>query len=69
MLASRHTAETLRLAVDAELHHEAVEHAEEARVVEKAVLDQIVEAVGAVGRPIAMHLDHEAPLLVSNLAL
>src|SRR5262245_7745584 len=47
------------IAVDAELHHEALDHAEEARVVEKSVLDQIVEAIGALRRPVAMNLDHE----------
>jgi hypothetical protein len=52
----------LRIAMDAELHHEAGDHAEEADVVVEAVLDQIVEAVGAVRRPVAVHLDHECAL-------
>ena len=43
--------------------------AEEARVVEEAVLHQVVEAVGAVRRPVAVHLDHEHAVLVSNSAL
>src|SRR5262245_49075181 len=47
------------IAVDAKLHHETVDHAEEARVVVKTVLDQIVEAIGAARRPVAMNLDHE----------
>jgi hypothetical protein len=58
-----------RIAVDAELHHEALDHAEEARIVEVAVLDEIVEAVGAVRRPVAMHLDHEAALAGIELGL
>ena len=69
MLASRHTAEILRIAVDAELHHEALDDAEEARVVEEAVLDEIVEAVGADRRPVAMHLDDEAALARVELHL
>ena len=36
--------------------------AEEPRIVVKAVLDQIVEPVGADRRPIAMNLDDERPL-------
>src|SRR5271154_6105699 len=43
----------------AELHDEARDHAEEGRVGEEAVLDEIVEAVGAEGRPRASDLDDE----------
>ena len=69
MLASRQTLESFGIAVDAELHHEAVDHAEEAVIVEEAVLDQIEEAVGAVGRPVAMHLDDEGTLARIELHL
>ena len=51
-----------RIAMDAELHHEARDHAEEADVVVKSVLHQIVETVGAVRGPVAVHLDHEDAL-------
>jgi hypothetical protein len=51
-----------RVAVDPELDHEAVDHAEEAGVVEEAGLHEVVEAVGGVGRPVAVHLDDEVPL-------
>src|SRR4029079_19636424 len=50
----------LGIPVDAELHHEVTNHTEEACVVIEAVLDEIVEAVGAIRRPVAMHFDHEA---------
>jgi hypothetical protein len=50
------------IAVDAELRHEVGHDAEEARVVEEAVLDQIVEAVGTVRRPVATHLDDKDAL-------
>ena len=53
---------TRRIAVDAELHHEALDDAEEGDVVEVAELDQVVEAVGAERRPVAMHLDDEVAL-------
>jgi hypothetical protein len=46
--------------VDAELDHEAVDGAEEGRVVEEAELDQVVEAVRAAGGPVAMDLNDEA---------
>src|SRR4029079_15534583 len=49
----------LRIAADAELHHEARDHAKEAAVVGEAVLDEIVEAVGAVRRPVAVYFDDE----------
>src|SRR5262249_5785441 len=45
--------------IDAELHHEAGDHAEKTGAVVKAVLDEIVEPVGAFRRPGARHLDHE----------
>src|SRR5262245_9897486 len=47
------------IAVDAELHHEALDHADDARIVVNTVLDQIVEAIGAAWRPVAMNRDHE----------
>ena len=49
----------LRIAVDAELHHEAGDHPEESHVVVEAVLDEIVEAIRALRRPLAGDLDHE----------
>ena len=48
--------------MDAELGHEPVDHPEEADVVVVAVRHQVVEAVGAVGRPVAVDLDHEVAL-------
>src|SRR6185312_1201934 len=51
-----------RIAVDAELHHEALDDAEEGDVVVVAELDEVVEAIGAERRPVAMHLDHEVAL-------
>src|SRR5208283_1359814 len=52
----------LALTVDTPLHHEALDHAKEANVVEVAVLDQIEESVRTLRRPIPLHLDHEAAL-------
>ena len=62
MLAARHVADTAGRTVDPELHHEACEHAEEADIVVEAVLDEIIEAVGAVRRPIAIDLKDEGAL-------
>ena len=42
-------AGNLRIAVDAELHHETGDDAKEAGVIEEAVFDEVVETVGAVG--------------------
>src|SRR6266545_1348408 len=47
------------IAVDAELHHEIGDHAEEAAVVVEPVLNQVIETIRAVWRPIAVHLDDE----------
>src|SRR4029079_9501833 len=43
-----------------ELHHETGHDPEEPRVVEEAVLDEVVEPVGSLRRPLAMHFDDEA---------
>ena len=51
-----------RIAVEAPLDHEAVDRAEEARVVVEADLDEVVEAVGPVGRPVPVDLDDELAL-------
>src|SRR5512139_2998598 len=48
--------------MDAELGHETLDHAEEPYLVVEAVLHQVVEAIGAVGRPGPRHLDHEGAL-------
>ena len=58
-----------RIAADPELDHEAVDGAEEARVVEEAGLDEVVEAVGPVGRPVAVDLDDEVALGRRELGL
>jgi hypothetical protein len=42
-----------------ELHNEAGNDAKESRVREVAVPDQVVKAVSAEGRPLAMHFDHK----------
>ena len=39
------------ITMDADLRHEAIEHAEELHVVVEAVLDEVVEAIGTVRRP------------------
>ena len=49
----------LRIAVDAELHHEVRHDAEEAAVVVVAVLHEVVEAIGALRRPGSGHLHDE----------
>ena len=58
-----------RIAAEPELDHEAVDGAEEPRVVEEAELDEVVEAVGAVRRPVAVHLDDEGALRRGELRL
>ena len=50
------------IAIETELHHEAAQHAEEARIVVEAVLHQVVKAVGGVRRPVSMNLDDEHTL-------
>src|SRR5580704_17680576 len=52
----------LRIAVNSKLHHESLDDAEETIVVVKAVLDEVVEAVGADRCPVAMNLDHKRAL-------
>ena len=59
MFALRHFDGHARVAADAELHHEALDDAEEAGVVEEPELHEVVEAVGPVGRPVAVNLDDE----------
>ena len=61
MLASRHGPWIAGIAVDAELHHEIGHDAEEPVVVEEAVLHEVVEAVGALAAPSAVHGDDERP--------
>ena len=48
--------------MQAELHHEPVEDAKEARVVVEAVLDQIVETVGGQWRPHSLDGNHKRAL-------
>ena len=48
--------------MNAKLHHEAGDGAEESRVIIETVLHQVVEAVGAERRPGAVHLENERPL-------
>ena len=50
------------LTVDTPLHHEALDHAKEANVVEVAVLDQVEEPVCTLRCPVPLHLDHEVAL-------
>src|SRR4029077_16828135 len=50
------------IAIDAELHHETRHDAEEAHVVVKSVLHEVVETVGAFWRPGARYLNHEHAL-------
>lgn len=50
------------VAVDAELDHEAFDGAEEGDVLEVADLDEVVEAVGSEGRPVAIDGDFEVSL-------
>ena len=45
--------------MNAELGHEAFDHAKEADISEVAVLGQILKAVHAIGRPLAGNLQHE----------
>ena len=52
----------LRVAGKAELHHEIRDSAEEARVVVKPELHEIVEAVRRVGRPAPVNFDEEVAL-------
>ena len=55
-------ARDVRIAVDAALGHEPVDHAEHGDVGEEALAHQRVEAVGAVGRPVAVDLDVDVAL-------
>ena len=59
MMAWSQTLLTAGIGVQPELHHEAGNDAKEGRVGEVSVADQIVEAVRAEGRPVAMDFDHE----------
>src|SRR5207248_334769 len=49
------------IAVNPELRHESRDHPEEPAVIVVTALHQVVEAVGAERRPVAMNLDHEVP--------
>src|SRR3989442_1550365 len=59
----------VRIAVEPELHHEVGHDAEEARVVEEAILHEVVETVGAFRRPVAVHFDDEGALARVELRL
>ncbi len=52
----------LRGAVDAQLRHEAADHPKEGHVVIKADLDQVVDAVGALGSPASVDIDDDVAL-------
>ena len=55
-----------RIGGDAELDHEALDHAEEARVIVDLLLHQLIEARGAEGGPGLGHLDDEVALAGLN---
>jgi hypothetical protein len=48
-----------RIAVDAELDHEIRHDTEEADFVKEPVFNQVIKAVGAVGRPASSDFDNE----------
>jgi hypothetical protein len=50
------------IAVHPELRQLPADHAEEADIVEKSALHQVVEAIGAARCPFAMHFHHNASL-------
>ena len=67
--ASRHTAESFGSPLMPNCTMKPLDHPEKARVVEKAVLDEVVEAIGAVRRPVAMDLDDEGAFAGVELRL
>ena len=69
MRASRHSDESFGSPLMPNCTMKPVTTRKNRVVVEEAVLDQIVETVGAVRGPVAMHLDHERTLAGVELHL